>query len=58
MLAQIKEQMSGPDLHVFKLKFLALKGFSPLKILSKILLTFILSMQLFSADPNLFSNNF
>ena len=31
--AQIREQMSGPDLHVFTLKFLALKitGFSPIK---------------------------
>ena len=30
--AQIREQMSGPDLHVFTLKFLALKktGFSPI----------------------------
>jgi hypothetical protein len=29
--AQIREQMSGPDLHVFTLKFLALKkpGFPP-----------------------------
>ena len=25
--AQIREQMSGPDLHVFTLKFLALYGF-------------------------------
>ena len=34
LYAQIREQMSGPDLHVFTLKFLALKktGFSPLKI--------------------------
>jgi hypothetical protein len=31
--AQIREQMSGPDLHVFTLKFLALKkiDFSPIK---------------------------
>ena len=31
--AQIREQMSGPDLHVFTLKFVALKkpGFSPVK---------------------------
>ena len=31
--AQIREQMTGPDLHVFTLKFLALKttGFSPIK---------------------------
>ena len=30
---QIREQMSGPDLHVFTLKFLALKKtvFSPIK---------------------------
>ena len=30
-LPQIREQMSGPDLHVFTLKFLALKktGFPP-----------------------------
>jgi hypothetical protein len=30
---QIREQMSGPDLHVFTFKFLALKktGFSPIK---------------------------
>ena len=35
--AQIREQMSGPDLHVLTLKFVALKkpGFSPIKILSK-----------------------
>ena len=33
LVAQIREQTSGPDLHVFKLKFLALKktGFSPIK---------------------------
>jgi hypothetical protein len=56
---QIREQMPGPDLHVFTLKFLALKklGFSPKKILSKKFLTFVylFSMQLFSADPKIFS---
>ena len=33
LLPHIREQMSGPDLHVFTLKFLALKkpGFSPIK---------------------------
>ena len=53
-LTQIREQMSGPDLHVFTLKFLALKkpGFSPIKYFSNILMTFVYlySMQLFSAD--------
>ena len=30
-MAQIREQMSGPDLHVFTLKFLAIKNwFSPI----------------------------
>ena len=35
---QIREQMSGPDLHVFTLKFLALKkpGFFPFSGLKKI----------------------
>ena len=46
-LTQIREQMSGPDLHVFTLKFSALKktGFSPVRTLKyfqkKIKLTFI-----------------
>ena len=35
--AQIREKMSGPDLHVFTLKY---------------------SMQLFSADPEIFSKRF
>ena len=50
--------MSGPDLHVFKLKFLALKktGFSSIKNTFQIFLTFVYlySMQLFSADPKLY----
>ena len=56
---QIREQMSGPDPHVFALKFLALKKwvFPHKKILSKIFLTFVYlySMQIFSADPKIFS---
>ena len=42
-LPQIKDQISGTDLYVFTLKFLALKktGFSPKKILSKTWLTFV-----------------
>jgi hypothetical protein len=33
VVSQIREQMSGPDLHVFTLKFLALRKncFSPIK---------------------------
>ena len=61
-LTQIREQMSGPDLHVFTLKFLALKkpGFSPIKYFSNILMTFVYlySMQLFSSDPQIFSKKF
>ena len=57
---QIRDQMSGPDLHVFTLKFLALKkpGFSPIKNTFQFFLTFVYpySMQLFSADPKIFSN--
>ena len=56
------EQMSGPDLHVFTLKFSALEktGFPPLKILPKMFLTFLYlySMQLVSADPKIFSKKF
>ena len=55
----LKEQMPGPDLPVFTLKSLALKktGFSLIKIPSKIFLNFLYlySMQLFSADPKVFS---
>ena len=45
--------MSDTDLHVFALKFLALKttGFSPIKILTKIFLTY--SIELFRADPKI-----
>ena len=56
---QIREQMSGPDLHVFTLKFLALEktGYSPIKntfpVFKKIV--YLYSMQLFSADPKIFS---
>ena len=60
--AQIREQMSGPDLHVFTIKFLALQRivFSPYKILHKIDLTFVYlySRQLFSADPKMCSKKF
>ena len=57
--SQISEQMSGTDLHVFILKFLALV-FPTLKILSKNFLTFVYlySMQLFSADSKIFSKKF
>ena len=43
---QIREQMSGPDLHVFTLKFLALKttGFSPIKDTSQFFLDFCLHL--------------
>ena len=56
---QIREQMSCPDLHVFTLKFLALKKpvFSRIKNTYHVFLTFVYlySMQLFSADPKIFS---
>ena len=41
---QIREQMSGPDPHVFTLKFLALKktGFSPIKNTFQIFFDFCL----------------
>ena len=48
---QKREQMSGPDLHVFTLKFLA--GFSPIKNTFEIFFDFCLP--LFSADPEIFS---
>ena len=51
--------MSGPDLQVFTLKSLVLKNlvFPPLKNTFQIFLTFVYlySMQLFSADPKIFS---
>ena len=54
--------MSGPDLHVFTLKFLALKktGFPNKKHFPNFFLTFVYlySMQLFSADPTIFSKEF
>jgi hypothetical protein len=57
--SQIREQMSGPDLHVFTLKFLAIKktGFSPIKNTFQFFFDFVYlySMQLFSADPKIFS---
>ena len=51
--SQMREQMSGPDLHVFTLKFLATE-----KNTLQIFLTYVYfySMQLFSADP--FQKNF
>ena len=55
---QIKEQMLGPDLHVFTLKFLALKKwFSPIKDTFQTFFDFCspLFYALFSADPNIFS---
>ena len=61
--AQIREQMSGPDLHVFThTQIFSPKktGFSPIKNTFHFFLTFIYlySMQLFSADPKIFSKNF
>ena len=59
---QIREQMSGPDLHVFTLKFLALKnGFFMFSGSKKFLNIFFYKkgiMQLFSADVIVFSNKF
>ena len=54
--SQTREQMSGADLHVFTVKFLALKKcffhvFGVKKIKKGI-------MQLFSADPKIFSKKF
>ena len=52
-------QMSGPELHVFTLKFLALKKlfFSLFRVQKIISLIFIkkVIMQLFSADATVFS---
>ena len=59
--AQISEQMSGPDLHVFTLKFLALKklGFSLFRGQNFFFIIIIYYkigiMQLFSADAIVFS---
>ena len=52
---QIREQMSGPDIHVFTLKFLALKKqfFSLFRCQKFFCKTGI--MQLFSADAIVFS---
>ena len=57
IVPQIREQMSGPDLYVFTLKFLVLKktGFSPMRNTFQI---YLYSMQLFSADPKIFSKKF
>ena len=56
---QIREQKSGPDLHVFTLKCLALKKlvFTPNTFQFFFFLTFVYlySMQLFSADAIVFS---
>ena len=54
---QIREQMSGPDIYVPTVAFLALKkpGFSEKKILPKIFFFNLFSMQLFSADATMFS---
>ena len=58
--SQMREQMSGPDLHVFTLKFLAppKNCFFLIKNTLQIFLTYVYfySMQLFSADP--FQKNF
>ena len=56
--SQTRKQMSGPNLHVFTLKFLALKNwFSPIKKYFPIFFYFCLhSMQLFSAHPKIFWN--
>jgi hypothetical protein len=51
---QIREQMSGPDLHVFTLKFLNLKkiDFSPKITFQMFFLTFVIPFtQLFSGNP-------
>ena len=54
--------MSGPDLYVLTVVFLALKktGFSKKKILpkKKKFFFYLFSMQLFSADATMFSKNF
>ena len=57
---QIREQMSGPDLHVLTLKVLALeKMFFPHKRYFQFFFCFIFvdlySMQFFSASPRIFS---
>ena len=46
LVSQIREQMSGPDLHVLTLKFLALKktGFSPIKNTFQIFFDFCLPL--------------
>ena len=58
---QIREQMSGPDLHVFTLKFLALKKvfFSCFRGQKKFKIFFYKKgiMQLFSADAIVFKKN-
>ena len=60
--SQIREQMSGTDLHVFILKFLALKqlGFLPIKNAFQNLFDFfyLYSVDLFSGDPKIFSKAF
>ena len=60
-LSQIREQMSDPDLYVFTLKFLVLKkpGFSLIKnnFQNFLTLVYLYFMQLFSADPKIFSKN-
>ena len=58
--SQIREQMLGPDLHVFTLKMFSPKktGFSPIKNTFQFLFLLLFtsySMQLFSADPKIFS---
>ena len=57
--SQIREQMSGPDLYVLTVVFLALKktGFSEIKYSSqkKKKFFYLFSMQLFSADATMFS---
>ena len=62
IVARIREQMSGPDLYVLTVAFLALKkpGFSEKKNSSqkKIIFFYLFSMQLFSADATMFSNFF
>ena len=62
-LPQIREQMSGPDLHVFALKFLALKKpwiFHFFRVKKNLRFFFYKKgiMQLFSADAIVFSKKF
>ena len=53
-LSQIREEMSGPDLHVFTLKFLALCNFSVFK---KFLINFLSASRVFAPQKVLPTNS-